>query len=193
MSQAGINLKATLSPKHKANFVIGSAGLITLCIAWFFITSVVTAFAQESEQASKAPRVTALSASGAAEVTASAFDPTYLPSLDLIGPQTDITVFLQNGVPAGLRLAALRRAWAVDPAIRDFKGLEENDWNFNDPKSILGFGELGPEVDIEEMLAQIVGETPQLVVRAPRRPDDRYSSASSANAPEHHIFDVAHN
>ncbi len=76
---------------------------------------------------SSAPSVTALSASGAAEVTASAFDPTNLPSLDSIGPQTDITVFLQSGVPAGLRLAALRRAWAMDPAIRDFKGLQEND------------------------------------------------------------------
>jgi hypothetical protein len=80
----------------------------------------------------------------APEVTASGFDPATLPPIETIDAQTDITVFLQNGVPNELRLAALRRAWTVDPAIRNFKGLQENDWNFNDPNSIPGFGELGP-------------------------------------------------
>jgi hypothetical protein len=60
-------------------------------------------------------------ANGAPEGTA------ILPSLDSIEAQTDITVFLQSCVPAELRLAALRRAWTVDPAIRDFKELSEND------------------------------------------------------------------
>ncbi len=65
---------------------------------------------------------------GASEVAPSAFDVTALPSLDSIDKHTDITVFLQTGVPAELRLAALRRAWTVDPVIRDFKELQENDW-----------------------------------------------------------------
>lgn len=69
-------------------------------------------------------------------------------------------------MPNELRLAALRRAWIVDPAIRDFKGLQENDGNFNDPNSIPGFGELGPEVDVKRMVAEILGEPSRLTLAA---------------------------
>jgi Protein of unknown function (DUF3306) len=100
----------------------------------------------------------------APEVTASGFDPATLPPIESIDAQTNITVFLQGGVPDGLRLAALRRAWTVDPAIRDFKGLQENDWNFKDRNSIPGFGELGPEVDVKRMVAEILGEAPRLAL-----------------------------
>jgi hypothetical protein len=37
-------------------------------------------------------------------------------------------------------LAALRRAWSADPAIRDFIGLSENSWDFNAPDGVPGFG-----------------------------------------------------
>jgi hypothetical protein len=89
-----------------------------------------------------------------------------LASIEAIDAQTDITVFLRSGVPDELRLAALRRAWTADPAIRDFNGLQENDWNFNDPNSIPGLGELGPEVDVKRMVAEIRGEAPRLVLAA---------------------------
>jgi hypothetical protein len=49
-----------------------------------------------------------------------------------------------GGQTRWIGIPALRRAWTVDPAIRDFKGLQENDWNFNDPNSTPSFGELGP-------------------------------------------------
>jgi uncharacterized protein DUF3306 len=103
---------------------------------------------------------------GAPEVTASGFAAATLPSIESIDAQTDIPVFLQSGVPDALRLAALRRAWTVDPAIRDFKGLQENDWNFNDPNGVAGFGELGPEVGVKRMVAEILGETPRLALAA---------------------------
>ena len=98
------------------------------------------------------------------EVTTSGFDPATLPPIESINARTDITVFLQNGVPDQLRVAALRRAWTVDPAIRDFKGLQENDWSFNDPNSIPGFGELAPEIDVRGMVARILGEAPRLAL-----------------------------
>jgi hypothetical protein len=71
------------------------------------------------------------------------FDPASLPSIDTIAADTDIVAFLQSGVPAELTRAALRRAWTSDPAIRDFVGIAENQWDFNDPNAIPGFGSLG--------------------------------------------------
>jgi hypothetical protein len=71
------------------------------------------------------------------------FDPASLPSIDAITADTDIIAFLQSGVPAELTRAALRRAWTSDPAIRDFIGVAENQWDFNDPNGAPGFGPLG--------------------------------------------------
>jgi hypothetical protein len=86
------------------------------------------------------------------------FDLASLPSLDSITAVTDVRAFLSPGVPAELTRAALRRAWAADPAIRDFKGLAENDWDFTDPTAMPGFGALPPDTDIKKMLAQIFGD-----------------------------------
>ena len=108
---------------------------------------------------------------GAPEATASAFNAA-LPPIASIDAQTDITVFLRHGVPGEVRLAALRRAWTVNPAIRDFRGPQENDWNFDDPNSIPGFGDLGPEVDVKTMVAKILGEAPRLVLARQGRQAD---------------------
>lgn len=81
-----------------------------------------------------------------------------LPPIESIGPDTDVRAFLRAGVPSALRHAALRRAWSSDPAIRDFKGLQENDWDFNDPDAIPGFGKLDPDFDVRRMVARVFGE-----------------------------------
>src|SRR6266851_10178513 len=65
-----------------------------------------------------------------------------LPPLDSIESASDITAFLAPNVPLELTRAALRRAWTADPAIRDFIGLADNQWDFNDPYEIPGFGRL---------------------------------------------------
>jgi hypothetical protein len=96
-----------------------------------------------------------------ADTPAPAFDPASLPSLDSIGAETDITAFMKPGVPGDLRVAALRRAWVSDPAIRDFKGLAENDWDFTVPNETMGFGEIDPGFDTKKMLAQVFGDTPR--------------------------------
>ena len=69
--------------------------------------------------------------------------PASLPSIDAITADTDIIAFLQSRVPAELTRAALRRAWSSDPAICDFIGVAENQWDFNDPNGVPGFGPLG--------------------------------------------------
>ena len=72
-----------------------------------------------------------------------AFDPASLPPIESIVADSDIRLFLEAGVPAELTRAALRSAWAADPAIRDFIGIAESQWDFNDPTAIPGFGPLG--------------------------------------------------
>src|SRR5205814_10442396 len=84
-------------------------------------------------------------------------DPATLPPVDLIEAGTDIKAFLAEGVPADLTRAALRRAWAADPAIRDFVGLSENSWDFNAPGGVPGFGSLTPE-DARRMMERVMGE-----------------------------------
>ena len=76
-----------------------------------------------------------------------------LPPIESITGATDITAFLRRGIPPELSRAALRRAWAADPAIRDFVGLAENAWDFNDPNAMPGFGPLDCS---KEQLATLV-------------------------------------
>ena len=87
--------------------------------------------------------------------TAEPIDPASLPSIESIAADTDIIEFLRAGVPAELTRAALRRAWTSDPAIRDFIGIAENQWDFNDPDGIPGFGLLKPTESGVDVLAQI--------------------------------------
>lgn len=89
--------------------------------------------------------------------TALAFNPETLPSLDSIDANTDVSVFMQPGVPADLQVAALRRAWSADPTIRDFKGMAENDWDFTVTGAVFGFGDLEPDLE-GRLLAQAIGE-----------------------------------
>jgi hypothetical protein len=79
----------------------------------------------------------------AADVSAApAFDPTSLPAIESIVADSDIRQFLQAQVPEELTRAALRSAWTADPAIRDFVGIAENQWDFNDHAAMAGFGPL---------------------------------------------------
>jgi len=81
-----------------------------------------------------------------------------LPPIDSITAATDITEFLRKGIPAELSRAALRRAWAADPAIRDFVGLAENAWDFTDPNAMPGFGPLqGTPEQIGAMVERVLG------------------------------------
>lgn len=81
-----------------------------------------------------------------------------LPPIDSIGAGTDITAFLRKGIPQELSRAALRRAWTADPAIRDFVGLAENAWDFNDPNAMLGFGPLDfSQEQLATLVDRIVG------------------------------------
>lgn len=147
-----------------------SAGaLIALQVAWLSFALAANSFAGEREWRIDNADAAVVPLNSACEAPPSVLDPVVLPPLDSIDARTNLAVFLQEGVPVELRLAALRRAWIADPAIRDFKGLQENHWDFDNLNSVPGFGELGPEVDIAKMLAQVVGDAPPSTER-PKQP-----------------------
>jgi hypothetical protein len=72
------------------------------------------------------------------------FDLSSLPSLDELTPETDITAFLRKGVPEQLRNAALRKSWALDPAIRNYVNPAlDYAYDWNTPGGVPGSSELG--------------------------------------------------
>ena len=114
-----------------------------------------------------------------------AFDIASLPSLESITAATDVRAFLAPGVPAELTRAALRRAWITDPAIRDFKGLAENDWDFTDPKAMAGFGDLPADYDVKKLVAQIFGEEDKAAdPAAAAEPDRAVTAAQPSGQPK---------
>jgi hypothetical protein len=81
-----------------------------------------------------------------------------LPPIESIDACTDVKAFLRKGIPQELSRAALRRAWSADPAIRDFVGLAENAWDFNDPNAMAGFGPLDCSAEqLDAFVRRIVG------------------------------------
>ena len=69
--------------------------------------------------------------------------------------------------------AALRQAWSSDPAIRDFIGIAENQWDFNDPNAMPGFGPLLEGDHLPELLAQALGGRDKLAAMIPEMPVSR--------------------
>jgi Protein of unknown function (DUF3306) len=114
------------------------------------------------------------------------FDPASLPPIESITAGADIRPFLQSGVPAELMRAALRRAWATDPAIRDFVGIADNQWDFNDPTAMPGFGPLTAADRAATLAAQMPGGASDgvgpiadaSVAAAPAKPEARVEAAS---------------
>jgi Protein of unknown function (DUF3306) len=101
-----------------------------------------------------------VAASGALESPAPTFDLTHLPAIESITADTDIRGFLAPGVPPELTRAALRRAWATDPKVRNFVGLADYDWDFNTPGSMAGFGPLEMTEELRQVVARIIGPAP---------------------------------
>lgn len=94
-----------------------------------------------------------------------AFDPARLPPIETIVADSDIQQFLREGVPAELTRAALRSAWTADPAIRDFVGIAENQWNFNERAGIPGFG---PLEAADYLAAQALGNLTNVAQETPQ-------------------------
>lgn len=82
-----------------------------------------------------------------------------LPNLEDLTGTSDITAFLKKGIPDHLRNAALRKVWALDPAVRDYVGDALDyayDWNV--PGGVPGSGEIAAGTDIGDMVSRIFGD-----------------------------------
>jgi Protein of unknown function (DUF3306) len=119
------------------------------------------------------------------------FDPATLPPIESITADSDIRAFLQSGVPAQLKRAALRQAWAADPEIRDFIGLVEYQWDFNDPTAMPGFGPLEATDDVGKLVSQAMGKLDEAIqpveeAQGPTEPPARTPvAAEQAPAADH--------
>lgn len=69
------------------------------------------------------------------------FDLASLPDLESLTAESDVSLFMQKGVPEALRNEALRKMWVLDPAIRNYVG-EALDyaWDWNTPGGVPGSG-----------------------------------------------------
>lgn len=82
-------------------------------------------------------------------------DPATLPKIEDLTAESDVSVFLRKGVPEALQKLALRRMWSLDPEIRNFVEMAENQWDFHAPGGIPGlFQELPAGSDVSVWLAQ---------------------------------------
>src|ERR1700682_2165557 len=86
------------------------------------------------------------------------FDISSLPKLEDVTEGTDITGFLRKGVPEHLRNAALRKSWALDPAIRNYVNPAlEYAYDWNTPGGVPGSSEIGAGMDVAQLVSQIMG------------------------------------
>src|SRR5258705_12514620 len=119
--------------------------------------------AKQPEPKQDSPAATSDVPSGSiAEVEAEPeFDLSTLPKLEELTETTDITAFLRKGVPEHLRNAALRKSWALDPAIRNYVNPAlEYAYDWNTPGGVPGSSELGAGIDVARMVSQIMGSEP---------------------------------
>ncbi|MDO8398144.1 MAG: DUF3306 domain-containing protein [Bradyrhizobium sp.] len=124
----------------------------------------------QRKQEAKQPEPTPDAPAPAAEIppapvaeaeAAEEFDLSSLPKLEEMTGATDITGFLQKGVPEHLRNAALRKSWALDPAIRNYVNPAlEYAYDWNTPGGVPGTSEISAGMDVARMVLQIMGDGP---------------------------------
>lgn len=89
---------------------------------------------------------------------AEAFDLSSLPKLEDMTATTEITAFLRKGVPEHLRNEALRKSWALDPAIRNYVNPAlDYAYDWNTPGGVPGSSEIGTGMDVARLVSQIMG------------------------------------
>src|SRR6195256_133227 len=109
------------------------------------------------------------------------FDLSSLPKLEDMTATTDITAFLRKGVPEHLRNAALRKSWALDPAIRNYVNPAlDYAYDWNTPGGVPGNSEIGAGVDVARLVSQIMGSGESAAEPSASDPEPGRAPASDA-------------
>jgi uncharacterized protein DUF3306 len=113
------------------------------------------------------------------------FDLSTLPKLEDLTETTDITGFLRKGVPEHLRNAALRKSWALDPAIRNYVNPAlEYAYDWNTPGGVPGSGEIEAGMDVARLVSQIMGSGDSVAEPSTPAADPEREPGDPALAPE---------
>src|SRR5712672_508298 len=113
------------------------------------------------------------------------FDLSSLPKLEDMRATTDITSFLRKGVPEHLRNAALRKSWALDPAIRNYVNPAlDYAYDWNTPGGVPGSSELGAGIDVARMVSQIMGTANEVPVEPPAVPTEAANDPEPSDEPK---------
>ncbi len=125
-----------------------------------------------------------LAAARQADVVAEEADPDIienLPSLDDITAETDLAPFMQRGVPAKLRNAAMRRMWLANPLIRDHVDPAlDYAWDWNAPGGVPGGGGVLHADGVARMVDDLLG-APGRDRDGPERTEREEVAAASAD------------
>ena len=104
-----------------------------------------------------------------------------LPRIEDLTPESDFTAFLRKGVPEALKKAALRRMWALDPAIRDYVGdARDYAWDWNVPGDVPGCGPLLPCDDMGERIERMFSNLGQPEERQPAEQGEAVAADTAA-------------
>jgi hypothetical protein len=116
-----------------------------------------------------------------------------LPKLEEMTGATDITAFLRKGVPEHLRNAALRKSWALDPAIRNYVNPAlEYAYDWNTPGGVPGSSEIGAGMDVARLVSEIMGSgEPAADPSMPAAAPGNATTSGPAQSAEHHAAQKA--
>ncbi|HEV7634588.1 MAG TPA: DUF3306 domain-containing protein [Bradyrhizobium sp.] len=118
------------------------------------------------------------------------FDLSSLPKLEDLTETTDITAFLRKGVPESLRNAALRKSWALDPAIRNYVNPAlDYAYDWNTTGGVPGSSEIGAGMDVARMVSQIMGSGESSLEPSTSATDGREPADDPAQSPEQNSAD----
>jgi hypothetical protein len=142
---------------------------------------------QEAKQPDREPPAADPDVPVAESATEPEFDLSSLPKLEDLTATTDITAFLRKGVPESLRNAALRKSWALDPAIRNYVNPAlDYAYDWNTPGGVPGSSEIGAGMDVARLVSQIMGGSESVAEPAVSVADPRSApTGEPAQAPEH--------
>src|SRR4051812_11780456 len=143
--------------------------------------------AKQPDRDAPAPDADAPSAPVAESAAEPEFDLSSLPRLEDLTETTDISAFLRKGVPESLRNAALRKSWALDPAIRNYVNPAlDYAYDWNTPGGVPGSSEIGTGMDVARQVSQIMGSGESVVEPSiPAADAGKELASDPAQSPDH--------